>query len=353
MNLPNILAVFRIVLAPVLFFLLTHDFTHDIEGTGVQSMGVHQSWVNYFAALAFGVAALTDFFDGYIARAWGQKTRLGAILDPLADKMLMLAAFLGLLVLGRADAWVIYLILVREFFITGFRVVMVAENVDISASFAGKLKTTFQMIAVIFLIMQDFEGAALFAWCVKLHLGTLCLYIALILTLYSGFEYIYKYQKHLKQGLAVNLKAKNSAKKSVNLASENSAKNSVNLKTISSENSAQKSENLASKNLVKKSEKSAKKSVNLTKNSANLASENSTKNSTILKSNLAQKSENSTKISANSKPNLSKNSAKNLAKKSEISNKKSVNSASKNSVKKSEKSAKNSAKNSSQKDKNK
>lgn len=397
MNLPNILAVFRIVLAPVLFFLLTHDFTHDIESMGVQSTGVHQSWVNYFAALAFGVAALTDFFDGYIARAWGQKTRLGAILDPLADKMLMLAAFLGLLVLGRADAWVIYLILVREFFITGFRVVMVAENVDISASFAGKLKTTFQMIAVIFLIMQDFEGAALFAWCVKLHLGTLCLYIALILTLYSGFEYIYKYQKHLKSHSAVNLKAKkpekslnstalkaknsaknsakistnlekNSGKKSVNLASENSAKNSaknsVNSKTISSENSVKKSENLASENSIKKSEKSAKKSVNSTKNlaknstkiSANLeknSAKNSAKNSTNLKPNSAQKSVNSTKISANSKPNLSKNSAKNSAKKSKISPKKSVNSASKNSVKKSEKSAKNSAKNSSQKDKNK
>lgn len=375
MNLPNILAVFRIVLAPVLFFLLTHDFTHDIESMGVQSTGVHQSWVNYFAALAFGVAALTDFFDGYIARAWGQKTRLGAILDPLADKMLMLAAFLGLLVLGRADAWVIYLILVREFFITGFRVVMVAENVDISASFAGKLKTTFQMIAVIFLIMQDFEGAALFAWCVKLHLGTLCLYIALILTLYSGFEYIYKYQKHLKSHSAVNLKAKkpekslnstalkeknlakNSAKISANLE-KNSGKNSVNSKAISSENSAKKSENLASKNSVKKSEKSAKKSVNSAKNLANLASENSAKNSTNLKPNLAKKSvnlatKNSTKISANLKPNLSKISTK----KSINSTKNSANLASKNSAKKSINSAtpkaKNPSKISSQKDKNK
>ena len=84
MNLPNILACCRIVLAPVLFFLLSFEFT-----------GFHQSWVDYFAALAFGIAALTDFFDGYIARAWGQKTKLGAILDPLADKMLMLGAFLG------------------------------------------------------------------------------------------------------------------------------------------------------------------------------------------------------------------------------------------------------------------
>lgn len=174
MNLPNILAFFRILLAPLLFYLLTNGFE-----------GIHQSWVNYFSALIFGVAALSDFFDGFIARAWEQKTKLGAILDPLADKMLLLAAFLGLLLIDRANAWVIYLILVREFFITGFRVVMVAENVDVSASMAGKLKTAFQMVAVIFLIMQ---------W----HFGETLLYVALALTLYSGFEYVYNYLKMRK-----------------------------------------------------------------------------------------------------------------------------------------------------------
>ncbi|KGI57378.1 CDP-diacylglycerol--glycerol-3-phosphate 3-phosphatidyltransferase [Campylobacter sp. MIT 97-5078] len=172
MNLPNILASLRILLAPLLFFVLTFKFED-----------IHSSWINYFATLIFGVAALTDFFDGYIARAWGQKTKLGAILDPLADKMLLLAAFLGLLLLDRANAWVVYLILVREFFITGFRVVMQAENIDISASFAGKLKTAFQMIAVIFLMMEWIFGEAL-------------LYLALILTLYSGLEYILIYLKH-------------------------------------------------------------------------------------------------------------------------------------------------------------
>ena len=84
MNLPNILACCRIVLAPVLFFLLSFEFT-----------GLHQSWVDYFAALAFGIAALTDFFDGYIARAWGQKTKLGAILDLWLTKCLCLGHFWG------------------------------------------------------------------------------------------------------------------------------------------------------------------------------------------------------------------------------------------------------------------
>lgn len=172
MNLPNVLALSRIVLAPLLFFMLSFKF-----------QSLHSSWVNYFATLIFCVAALTDFFDGYIARAWNQKTKLGAILDPLADKMLLLAAFLGLLLLDRANAWAVYLILVREFFITGFRVVMQAENIDISASFAGKLKTAFQMIAVSFLMMEWIFGESL-------------LYIALILTLYSGLEYILVYLKH-------------------------------------------------------------------------------------------------------------------------------------------------------------
>lgn len=175
MNLPNALAVLRMILAPLLFFLLTHHFD-----------GVHQSWINYFATLVFGLAALSDFFDGYIARTWGQTTKLGAILDPLADKMLTLAAFLGLLILGRANEWAVYLILVREFFITGFRVIMASQNLNLAASFTGKLKTGFQITAIIFLTMQWF-------------LGEFLLYLALILTLYSGFEYIYVYVKEKKQ----------------------------------------------------------------------------------------------------------------------------------------------------------
>lgn len=171
MNLPNALALLRIFLAPLLFFILTYDFE-----------GVHQSWVNYFATVVFAIAAMSDFFDGYIARSWKQVTTLGEILDPLADKMLILAAFLGLLLLDRANAWVIYLILIREFFITGFRIVMISENLDISASFAGKIKTLSQVVAIIFLLMQ---------W----HFAEILLYLALFLTLYSGFEYIFKYYR--------------------------------------------------------------------------------------------------------------------------------------------------------------
>lgn len=175
MNLPNLLAFIRMLLAPLLFFLLINDFEN-----------IHFTWINYFASVVFGIGAITDFFDGYIARSWNQTTKLGAIIDPLADKMLILAAFLGLIITQKADVWMVYIILVREFFITGFRVVMLSEKIDVSASFAGKIKTTFQMIAIVFLIMQ---------W----PFANTLLFIALILTIYSGIEYVLAYVKKVKK----------------------------------------------------------------------------------------------------------------------------------------------------------
>jgi CDP-diacylglycerol--glycerol-3-phosphate 3-phosphatidyltransferase len=169
-NLPNALALFRIALAPLmLWFLVDRDnslFTN-----------IDVSWLDYFASLIFVIASVTDFFDGYIARKWDQMTQLGAILDPLADKMLMLSAFLGLIAIDRVSVWIIFLILTREFFITGLRVVAVSKNIDVSASFSGKAKTVFQMIAIGFLLMD---------W----QFGTELMWIALALTLYSGYEYI-------------------------------------------------------------------------------------------------------------------------------------------------------------------
>lgn len=176
LNLPNLLAIFRVLLAPLFFFILIN----------INSFNIHQSWVNYFAALIFTIACVTDFFDGYIARSWNQKTKFGAIIDPLADKMLTLAGFLGLMVIDRANPWAIYLILIREFFITGFRVFMASDGVDVSASMAGKVKTTFQMIAIGFLVME---------WI----FAEILLWIAVILTLYSGFEYVLKYVKEMRK----------------------------------------------------------------------------------------------------------------------------------------------------------
>jgi len=175
MNLPNILASFRIALAPLMFFLL-------VERDNPIFNGVHISWLDFFAALVFVIASVTDFFDGFIARQWQQMTKLGSILDPLADKLLMLSGFLGLLYLQRANVWAIFLILSREFFITGIRVVAASEKRSVKASFAGKAKTVAQMFAIGFLIM-NWSG------------GDILLWLSVILALYSGYEYVREYLK--------------------------------------------------------------------------------------------------------------------------------------------------------------
>lgn len=174
LNLPNILASIRILIAPLMFWIILNPdlFTDN---------GWHITWNYYAAALLFVLASITDFFDGYIARQWDQMTLLGAVLDPLADKMLTLAAFLGLMMIGEASAWAIYIIIVRELFITGLRTVAVSEGISVKASWAGKIKTVSQMIAIGFLLMH---------W----PFGDLLLWIAVALTLYSGAEYIWGFK---------------------------------------------------------------------------------------------------------------------------------------------------------------
>jgi CDP-diacylglycerol--glycerol-3-phosphate 3-phosphatidyltransferase len=173
LNLPNLLAFARVLIAPLVFWILINENT-------LQSRGIHISWINYFAALLFVIAGITDFFDGFIAREWNESTKLGSIIDPLADKMLMLGAFLALLYIGRADAWAVFLILTREFFITGLRVAAVSDGKDVAASSYGKIKTFVQLIAIGFLIMQ---------W----PFGGVLLWLAVALTIYSGYEYTRDY----------------------------------------------------------------------------------------------------------------------------------------------------------------
>ncbi|WP_323586621.1 CDP-diacylglycerol--glycerol-3-phosphate 3-phosphatidyltransferase [Aliarcobacter butzleri] len=176
LNLPNILALFRIALAPLMlwFFIDRHN--------PIIFSSWHPSWFDYFAGLIFVIASVTDFFDGFIARNWNQMTKLGGILDPLADKMLVLAGFLGLMAIDRASVWAIFLILSREFFITGLRVVAVSEGKNVSSTMAGKIKTVVQMIAIGFLTM-NWPFAIEFLW------------LAVILTIYSGYEYTRDYFK--------------------------------------------------------------------------------------------------------------------------------------------------------------
>jgi CDP-diacylglycerol--glycerol-3-phosphate 3-phosphatidyltransferase len=174
-NVPNILAFIRLLLAPLMFFLLVNQDSPIFEG-------IDPSWLNYFAGFIFVLASATDFFDGYIAREFNQITVMGQILDPLADKMLTLAGFLGLMIQGVASAWAIYLILTRELFVTGLRVSAISEGIDISASILGKVKTVVQMIAIGFLLMR-WSG------------GEILLWVAVVLTLYSGYEYVRDFLK--------------------------------------------------------------------------------------------------------------------------------------------------------------
>ena len=180
LNLPNLLAFLRILLAPLMFLIILNPdfFTQN---------GYHISWNYYTASLLFVLASVTDFFDGYIAREWNQMTMLGAIIDPLADKMLTIAAFLGLMMIGEASAWAIYIIIIRELFITGIRTVAVSEGLSVKASWAGKIKTVAQMFAIGFLLMH---------W----PYGTELLWFAVALTLYSGFEYLYGFRASLLKG---------------------------------------------------------------------------------------------------------------------------------------------------------
>jgi len=173
-NTPNSLALIRILIAPLIFWLLLN------RESGV--FGMHPTWVDFVAALLFVIAGLTDFFDGYIARVWNESTKLGEILDPLADKMLTLAAFLGLMMQGVASPWAIFLILTREFFITGLRVVAISDGKEVAASSLGKLKTTVQLIAIGFMIMH---------W----PFSELLLWLAVAITIYSGYEYARAYIK--------------------------------------------------------------------------------------------------------------------------------------------------------------
>jgi CDP-diacylglycerol--glycerol-3-phosphate 3-phosphatidyltransferase len=170
LNVPNILALIRVLIAPVMFFLLVDRDLDIFEN-------IHYSWIDYFTAFLFVLAGVTDFFDGYVARTFNQVTTLGEILDPLADKMLTLAGFLGLMMLGRASVWAIYLILTRELFITGLRVSAVSRGLNIGASMLGKIKTVTQMFAIGFLLME-WKG------------GELLLWLSVIITLYSGYEYV-------------------------------------------------------------------------------------------------------------------------------------------------------------------
>lgn len=177
MNLPNKLTLFRVVLIPFfVFFLLAPYF----EGYG-----------NYIAVAIFIVASITDFLDGKIARKYNLVTNFGKFMDPLADKLLVCSALICLIQLELIPAWVVIIIIAREFIISGFRLVASDNGVVIAASYWGKFKTAFQMLTVIVLILNIPNK-------VFTILGTALIYVSLALTVISLIDYIAKNKDVLK-----------------------------------------------------------------------------------------------------------------------------------------------------------
>jgi CDP-diacylglycerol--glycerol-3-phosphate 3-phosphatidyltransferase len=183
LNLPNLLTLARILLIPVFVIIF-------IEPTPDQSL---------IAAVIFAVAAVTDVLDGYIARRTGQVTKLGKLLDPIADKLLVLSALILLVNIDRVSALVAILVIARELAVTGIRAIAAGERLIIAAETTGKYKMALQVVAIVLLIL---EGTGL-AELGNMHLaGTVTLYLSLVLAYVSGGQYVWSFWK---QGVAKGL----------------------------------------------------------------------------------------------------------------------------------------------------
>lgn len=170
MNLPNKLTMGRILAIPVFIVVFLMGY-------------------NYAAAVIFILAALTDMLDGHIARKYNLVTNFGKLMDPLADKLLVMSALLCLVQVGDVAGWMVIMILGREFIITGMRQVAAAQGIVIAAGTTGKIKTITQMIAIPLLLLENWPFSML---SFELPMDMVFLWLALIMTVISGVEYIVK-----------------------------------------------------------------------------------------------------------------------------------------------------------------
>lgn len=169
-NLPTVLTLSRIVVIPVFIIVTPVN--------------------NFIGALVFGLAAATDFLDGYFARRAGTVTKFGILMDPIADKILVIAALVLLVDMGRVSVWIAVIIIVREFLITALRVVALAKDIVIKAELGGKLKVTAQITAILCLILGwDVMGMDLF------DVGIVLLWTSIVLSVISGIQYMVSFWK--------------------------------------------------------------------------------------------------------------------------------------------------------------
>lgn len=166
LNLPTILTFSRIILIPFFIFITPQS---PLLGISI-----------------FLIASATDFFDGYLARRSGQITKFGIILDPIADKFLVISALILLVDMARLPAWIAIIIIVREFLITGLRVVALSKDIVIPAQTGGKWKTTVQIAAIILLLLPGAGGIGALDF---YDAGLILMYIALVLAITTGIKY--------------------------------------------------------------------------------------------------------------------------------------------------------------------
>lgn len=192
LNLPNKITLSRIILIPIFMIFMLVDFNF---GKTV-FLGAEMNVEHLIGGWIFIIASLTDWLDGYIARKNNLVTNMGKFLDPLADKLLVSAALIILVELGAAPSWIVIVIISREFAVTGLRLILAGGGEVVAANQLGKIKTTAQILAIIFLLMNDLFFAAM-----GIPFGMIMLYIALIFTVWSGADYFYKNRRVLLESM--------------------------------------------------------------------------------------------------------------------------------------------------------
>ena len=181
MNLPNKLTVVRVLMIPFFVWFM------------LPSLGGEMAASKWIALAIFCIASLTDLLDGKIARKYNLVTNFGKFMDPLADKLLVGAAMICLVEMGRLPAWIVIVIISREFLISGFRLIASDNGIVIAASYWGKFKTVFQM-AMIIVLIAAFEGSVFEV------VEQILIWVSLILTIVSLVDYIRKNKEVLTQG---------------------------------------------------------------------------------------------------------------------------------------------------------
>lgn len=199
MNLPNKLTISRIILIPfILVFMLPISFLNEKSALNI----FIQNYGMIIAVILFAFASITDTMDGQIARKRGIVTNMGKFLDPIADKLLVTSVLIALVQLNKITAWVAIIVISREFIVTGIRLLAADKNVVISASNIGKIKTVVQIIAII-IIMLSIQITILFpTWSGLTAVKTIAdivLLFAVVLTLVSGYDYLKKNLRFIKE----------------------------------------------------------------------------------------------------------------------------------------------------------